>query len=89
MSRKGEELTRTLEKLASYVEEKAKLVQEHRPDDEFLKRDVSFLMEVLVCLDNLNKRVNLCEQEAGISDAFIDSNDIPTRIGGPLNGGLK
>lgn len=82
MSRKGEELARTLEKLASYVEEKAKLVREHRPDDEFLKKDVQFLMEILVAIDVLNKRVNLLEQEAGINDAFVDSSDVPNHIGG-------
>ena len=85
MSRKGDELARTLEKLASYVEGKAKLVQEHRPDDEFLKKDVQFLMEVLVVLDVLNKRVNVLEQIEGLNDAFIDSSDIPNHIGGRLS----
>ena len=85
MSRKGDELARTLEKLASYVEEKARLVKEHRPDDEFLKKDVQFLMEVLVALDVLNKRANILEQAAGLSDAFVDSSDIPNHIGGRLS----
>ena len=84
MSRKGDEIARALERLASYVEGKAKLVKENRPDDEFLKQDVQFLMEVLVILDCLNKRVNLLEQEAGLNDAFIDSNDVPNRIGGMI-----